>query len=355
MMYAYSVSTTRSVVVAVLALALVMSGQRAHAQPGWVLSHHKISDTEGGFKGILVDTDWFGASTMVALGDLGGDGCVEPPLGLVSWWPGDGTAADVQDGNSGTLQNGTGFAPGMVGEAFSLDGIDDRVAITDAENLRITGNLTIEAWIQIGSFPGSGHGQIVFRGDDRPGLDPYYLSTQPQGRVRFHVGSLTNEEDLEVPVVIGNLVHIAATLNDRTGSMSIYLNGELAAQVFTTVRPFENLDPDFNPGIGIGNHADSRVHNQPFHGLIDELEIYDRALSLAEIQAIFNAGSAGKCKPCPWDLDANGSVGVKDLLILLGAWGPCPPKGDCLADFDLSGEIDVKDLLFLLGAWGPCP
>ena len=58
---------------------------------------------------------------------------------------------------------------------------------------------------------------------------------------------------------------------------------------------------------------------------------------------------------CPWDLDDSGDVGVKDLLFLLGAWGPCPKKGDCLADFDDSGDVGVKDLLILLGAWGPCP
>ena len=58
---------------------------------------------------------------------------------------------------------------------------------------------------------------------------------------------------------------------------------------------------------------------------------------------------------CVWDLDASGDVGVKDLLILLGAWGPCPPKGDCLADFDDSGDVGVKDLLILLGNWGQCP
>ena len=58
---------------------------------------------------------------------------------------------------------------------------------------------------------------------------------------------------------------------------------------------------------------------------------------------------------CPHDLDADGSVGVKDLLILLGAWGPCPPKGDCPADFDGSSDVGVKDLLILLGNWGQCP
>ncbi len=58
---------------------------------------------------------------------------------------------------------------------------------------------------------------------------------------------------------------------------------------------------------------------------------------------------------CPEDLDGSDDVGVKDLLILLGAWGSCPKKGDCPADFDGSSDVGVKDLLTLLGAWGPCP
>ncbi len=57
-------------------------------------------------------------------------------------------------------------------------------------------------------------------------------------------------------------------------------------------------------------------------------------------------------KPCPWDLDANESVGVSDLLSLLASWGPC--KG-CPADFDGNGNVGVSDLLALLAAWGACP
>ena len=56
--------------------------------------------------------------------------------------------------------------------------------------------------------------------------------------------------------------------------------------------------------------------------------------------------------PIPGDIDGDGSVGVKDLLILLGDWGPCPPKGDCPADLDSDGSVGVKDLLILLGNWG---
>ena len=67
-------------------------------------------------------------------------------------------------------------------------------------------------------------------------------------------------------------------------------------------------------------------------------------------------GVPDECE-CMWDLDGIGtaSVGVPDLLILLGAWGPCSPIEDCPADFDNSGNVGVKDLLILFGNWGPCP
>lgn len=54
----------------------------------------------------------------------------------------------------------------------------------------------------------------------------------------------------------------------------------------------------------------------------------------------------------PGDLDGDGAVGPADLAILLGAWGPCPVKGDCPADFDGDGSVGAADLAILLGSWG---
>jgi hypothetical protein len=51
--------------------------------------------------------------------------CVEPPAGLVSWWPGDGNADDIVNGNEGTLQYGATFAPGKVGQGFSFKDFRD--------------------------------------------------------------------------------------------------------------------------------------------------------------------------------------------------------------------------------------
>ena len=97
-----------------------------------------------------------------------------------------------------------------------------------------------------------------------------------------------------------------------------------------------------------------------FGGLSDcntngELDLCDIADGFSSDEN--NNGIPDECEPppCPWDLDGSNDVGVKDLLILLGVWGPCPPKGDCSADFDGSGDVGVKDLLILLGVWGSCP
>ncbi|MCH8822202.1 MAG: FG-GAP repeat protein [Planctomycetes bacterium] len=79
-MYAYSHSMNCSLAITILAITVVLSGQCAHAQPGTVLSHQKISDTQGGFKGVLNNDDLFGAS-VASLGDLDDDGVTDLAVG----------------------------------------------------------------------------------------------------------------------------------------------------------------------------------------------------------------------------------------------------------------------------------
>ena len=57
-------------------------------------------------------------------------------------------------------------------------------------------------------------------------------------------------------------------------------------------------------------------------------------------------------KGIPGDLDGDGQVGVKDLLILLGNWGPCDQCTKCPADLNSDCVVGVDDLLILLGNWG---
>ena len=67
-----------------------------------------------------------------------------------------------------------------------------------------------------------------------------------------------------------------------------------------------------------------------------------------------NNGIPDECEPpgIPGDIDGDGSVGVKDLLFLLGSWGPCADCNNCPADLDGDCAVDTADLLILLGNWG---
>ncbi len=58
--------------------------------------------------------------------------------------------------------------------------------------------------------------------------------------------------------------------------------------------------------------------------------------------------------PCPWDLDADGVVGIGDLLALFSLWGPCPGPPGCPGDFNGDGFVGVGDMLSMFANWGPC-
>lgn len=227
--------------------------------------------------------------------------CAPVTDGLISWWRGDGNSIDIHNGYNGLFENSqakAAYVGGMVGNGFHFDGIDDRMMIPDVDNLKITGSLTIEAWIYLESFPiGYAAGQILMRGDARPGLDPYMYAILPSGNLLFSIQALDASVGIQAPITVGQYFHVAAVLDSASGVMRVYINGSVAAETSTSIRPFRDLDSSYSPGIGVGNTpVPGSMHNHPFHGIIDELAIYNRALSSHEIRSIYLSSSSGKCK-----------------------------------------------------------
>ncbi len=230
--------------------------------------------------------------------------CVPPPSGLVGWWPGDGNAEDIADGNDGTLVGGATFAPGMVGQAFSLDGVDDYVNVGNAPSLQVShGDFTVDAWVNLASVCGGSvsfcDASIVDKMSSLIGIsannDGWRLLKQVSGGFWFCFGGgATNGCGFGNPnTVISSTVaqpgvwyHVAGVKSGN--SISIYVNGVLEAT--STLGSFVDTD---STDLVIGS---SLQQGARFPGLIDEVELFNRALSDTEIQAIFNAGSAGKCK-----------------------------------------------------------
>ncbi len=226
--------------------------------------------------------------------------CLPAPVGLVGWWKGEGTTADSAGGNSGVNQH-VSYTSGVAGQAFAFDpenfpyGTYSGIQVADRPAYALTNALTIEGWIRP-----RGDSYIIFsRADHRPGLDPYHLSMQANNTIHFGLSdAVGNSAIVETVISYFAWTHVAATLDGSAGTMSIYTNGVLAAQTTTSVRPFAELQADQSPGIGIGNLNDGG-NNFPFIGDIDEIGLYNRALSAPEIQFIYQAGNAGKCMPSP--------------------------------------------------------
>ncbi len=70
---------------------------------------------------------------------------------------------------------------------------------------------------------------------------------------------------------------MVATFDVKTNKLSLYLDGKLKVSGISPGPPIKDLDPDYNPGVSIGNHnrAPSNWFNMPLDGMIDEVQIYD--------------------------------------------------------------------------------
>lgn len=208
--------------------------------------------------------------------------CFPAPSGLVSWWTGDGSAADAAGSNHGTMSGG-GFAQGKVAQAFSFDGVDDHVALPDLVSTLVENSGgTITAWVNptavgdndiVVAFGSGGNGQGIG------------LGVWGNVRIYHHTGAYDWQSD--TPVSANEWTMLTYTWDGTTER--IYKNG-----MFTESRP-RNFS--YVPGqarIGHGFWNDSA---NAFPGLIDEVQVFSRPLSAEVIAAIHGAGGAGVCVP----------------------------------------------------------
>lgn len=212
--------------------------------------------------------------------------------GIAAWWRGEGNASDALGLNNG-VNRGATFAAGEVGQAFVCNGTGGRITVPDSDAFKFTNSFSIEGWVRA-----NGRGFIVFRGDSRSGYDCYQLSLEAGDFYSFTIfnQAVGPGASVTAPVTYGQWTHLVGTLDGSSGRLALYVDGNLISQQTTTLRPQRDLDPAYEPGIGIGGHSGSWNFN-PFNGMIDEISLYRRALSSSEIKAIHNAGNVGKFSP----------------------------------------------------------
>lgn len=214
--------------------------------------------------------------------------------GLVSWWPAQNNANDVADGNNGTLVGNTTYGVGRVGQAFVFDGDSDGVNVGNPVNLQLQ-DLSIEGWIKrtsatVPSFNGNGNGTVFALGTGSlggPGGYNFYVKANSQ----LAFGKSQAGEVVSGAVVADtNWHHVAVTKAGNT--VTFYVDGV----AYPAASPYNFGAFTFTaPGyVGAWQNNSGLVDNT-FYGAIDDLAVFNRALSPVEVQAIFAAAAAGKC------------------------------------------------------------
>jgi hypothetical protein len=235
-----------------------------------------------GFLAALVAQAW-----LVAIpGPAEATACSSTPAGLIARWSADGTAADAAHGRDGTLVGGTTYASGEVGQAFSFDGADDTVSIPDDPDWALHGDFTIDTWVNFAGFHGHSQGLVVQ--DEGYGLTSKWMFWyRDTGELGFEFGA----GGVGYPAVyaawsptLSHWYHVAVT---RSGSdFKLYIDGAVVANGAESA-PI----PDASAPLSLGwGETDWYLD-----GLLDEPEIYQRALSDAEVQAIHTAGGNARC------------------------------------------------------------
>lgn len=226
--------------------------------------------------------------------------CFPPPAGLTAWWPGDGNTNEIVRGRDAVFHGDTTTGSGLVAQAFILDGDGDFVDVPDDPALNVgADDFTVDFWVYFNSTAGE---QVLVEKyiEDFSATPPGWTLTKLEDNsLRFGTGLASDGHGVtSAPLTLpaNTWIHIAARRG--SGIARIFVNGrEVAAAPFV-----DNGDSNSSLKFGHrGSPSDTpgSLDESGFflNGRIDEVELFvGRALPRGLIQAIFNAGRAGKCK-----------------------------------------------------------
>ncbi len=185
------------------------------------------------------------------------------------------TTADASgNGNTGTLINAA-WAAGSYGKAIALSGGDSYVSVAESASIEMTTQLTVSFWM---------NPQVTSSADPRVIAKLYCWDVKLNGSNGFPQFSVGGKyAQMPGAAALKTWQHVVFTFS--TGVVTGYVNGALVVLAQNTFTGTETL-PDYQYGLYIG--TDPSV-TASFTGTLDDVRVYNRALSAAEIQALYNS------------------------------------------------------------------
>jgi hypothetical protein len=205
-------------------------------------------------------------------------------LGLVGHYTFAGDAADASTyANDGTIQGAvlTTDRFGTPNSAYEFDGVSDVIVIGAYTNMSPTEALSVAAWIKTNSAAGS---PAIY--DRLETGDGFGLRLNGAGKLRLTINGGVMSDVISTTVIDDGVWHcVVGTYDRNAGMLKVYVDGVLEGTEFST--EFIDYMPEPRNSIG-GVGGTAHVY---FDGSIDEVRIYERALTLAEIEELCEATS----------------------------------------------------------------
>jgi hypothetical protein len=208
-----------------------------------------------------------------------------PTEGLVVYYPFNDNALDESGNGNHGLAVGAVLAEdrfGRANSAYYFDGVDDTVWIVNSPSLNVQSAVTISAWFYLDSYP-NGWVSIVNK------RSSYILQIHPQYGLTLtlydnNFKGVWRNVPAQKDFVLGQWYHVVASYDEIANVARIYLNGlPMAVEA--------RLDYGYPTAINSGGDdmkLGSEQANQWWHGAIDDVRIYDRALNDTEVTELFN-------------------------------------------------------------------
>src|SRR5579883_2280457 len=210
------------------------------------------------------------------------------PAGLVSAYSfSEGAGSTVSDssgnGDTGTINGATWTSAGKYGSALSFNGTSSYVDLGNAASLQLTGSMTASAWVYATANPPD-DGQIIAKSDYTNG---WQLKTTPDTGVRtfgFAISDGTTHVQRYSKTVLSlnTWYYVTGVYNAAAQTLDIYVNGVLDDGVLSGTVPAAQANAAQNALIGM------RSGGFYFNGTIDEVRVYNTALTQAAIQTDMN-------------------------------------------------------------------
>lgn len=237
-----------------------------------------------------------------------------PSNGLVGWWPFNGNANDESgNGNNGTVNGATLTTDrfGVAAEAYNFDGVDDYIDIGNNNNLN-SNIISISVWynaLDYGSAAQGYQGNLVSKREQSGWGGAYQLAlaSNPINLVYapYTIGG-QNGNVYSTEQAIGQWVHVVY-VHDLV-SARIYINGILSGTTIVS----GGLTPNTLP-VWFGSRPNAGVNSCFLNGQLDDIGIWNRALTEAEIATLF-AGCNLSVTTQPQDQSVNASAGTASFI-----------------------------------------